>query len=150
MQKIPTKETIQVWIRLHRAQRLLLTKVEASLKSAGLPPLSWYDVLLELSRKKSDGLRQYEIAERILLRKYNLSRLLDRLETKFLIVRHACKKDGRGIRIKITGKGETLMREMWLVYSESMQENFGSKLDFEETIELDRILRKILYQTENT
>ena len=150
MQQTPTKETIQVWIRLHRAQRLLLAKVEESLKSAGLPPLSWYDVLLELSRKKPDGLRQYEIAERILLRKYNLSRLLDRLEIKSLIVRHACKKDGRGIRIKITEKGEKLMRQIWLVYSESIQKSFGSKLNFEETTELNRILGRILSQNESS
>lgn len=150
MSKIPTKETIQAWIQLHRAQRILLEKVEQAFKDAGLPPLAWYDVLFELSQEKSSGLRQYEIGERILLSKYSLSRLLDRLETKGLVERHACEEDGRGNRIKITGEGVELMKRIWPVYRKSIQEKFGSKLSSEELIELGGTLSKILDQNENT
>jgi len=146
MSKEPTKETIQSWIRLHRTHRLLLETVENSLKNKGLPPLDWYDVLLELHREKSAGLRQYEIGEKILLNKHNLSRLIDRLEKNQLVARHACLEDGRGNRIKITEKGEKMLKQVWPVYSQSIQESFGIKLKSREFIELFRILSKVLGQ----
>jgi len=148
MSKEPTNETIQAWIQLHRTHRLLVETVEKSLKSQGLPPLDWYDVLLELHRERSAGLRQYEIGEKILLNKHNLSRLIDRLEKNRLVGRHACSEDGRGNRIKITDKGEKILKQVWPVYGQSIQEGFGVKLSSNEFIELSHILRKVLGQSE--
>jgi len=150
MSKEPARETIQAWIQLHRAHRLLLETVENSLKSKGLPPLGWYDILLELCREKSTGLRPYEIGEKILLNKHNLSRLIDRLEKNQLVGRHACAEDGRGNRIRITAKGEKMLKQVWPVYRQSIQENFGVKLQYKEFVELSRILSKVLDQSENT
>lgn len=150
MSKEPTKETIQAWIHLHLTHRLLLERVENSLKSNGLPPLDWYDVLLELNREKSKGLRQYEIGEKKLLNKHNLSRLIDRLEKNKLVGRHVCAEDGRGNRIKITEKGEKMLKQVWPVYGQSIQESFGFKLKSNEFIELSRILSKVLSQSEST
>ena len=124
--------------------------VENSLKNKGLPPLDWYDVLLELHRKKDKGLRQYEIGEKILLNKHNLSRLIDRLEKSQLVGRHACSEDGRGNQIRITDRGEKMLKNIWPVYSQSIQENFGVKLKSKEFSELSRILRKVLGQGEST
>lgn len=149
MSKKPSEEEIQAWIQLHRAHRLLLVRVENALKSKGLPPLDWYDVLLELHREKSIGLRQYEIAEKILLNKHNLSRLLDRLEKNHLVERHACAKDRRGKLIKITDEGKKLLKQVWPVYSQSIQENFAAKLDADELVELDRVLSKVLSHRES-
>jgi len=150
MSEEPAKETIQAWIHLHRTHRLLLERVENSLKSKGLPLLGWYDVLLELHREKRKGLRQYEIGEKILLNKHNLSRLIDRLDKNQLVSRHACAEDGRGNRIKITEKGENMLKQVWPVYSQSIQESFGIKLNSNELIELSRILSKVLGQSEST
>ncbi len=150
MSKEPTKVTIQAWIHLHRTHRLLLEKVENSLKNKGLPPLDWYDVLLELHREKSKGLRQYEIGEKILLNKHNLSRLIDRLEKNQLVGRHACTEDGRGNRIKITKKGEKMLKQVWPVYAQSIQESFGIILNSNEFIEMSGILSKVLDQSKST
>ena len=150
MNNEPTKETLQAWIQLHRTHRQLLESVEESLKSKALPPLDWYDVLLELHREKSRGLRQYEIGGKILLNKHNLSRLIDRLEKNKLVGRHACAEDGRGNRIKITDKGEKMLKQVWPIYSQSIQAGFGNKLQSDELVELSRILRRVLAQGKNT
>ena len=139
-----SETTIQAWVLLHRAHRKLLEDVSKSLKVNDLPPLDWYDVLLELYRAGSAGLRQYEIGERILLSKYNLSRLLDRLEKQHLLRRDACAEDGRGNRITITEAGEEVLREVWPVYSQSIQSEFGDKLSQSECSELSRLLTKVL------
>tara|TARA_B100002003_G_scaffold202696_1_gene194993 strand:+ start:1594 stop:2046 length:453 start_codon:yes stop_codon:yes gene_type:complete len=144
MKSLPNETTIQAWVLLHRVHRKLLEQARLSLKNNDLPPLDWYDVLLELHREGSVGLRQYEIGERILLNKHNLSRLIDRLEKQHLVHRDACEEDGRGNRIKITAEGEKVLRRVWPVYGQSIQKEFGEKLGQSECLELSRLLEKVL------
>lgn len=59
--------TVTAWARLIRAQQAMLERVEADLKTAGLPPLAWYDVLLELNRTDGGQLRQFEIGDKVLV-----------------------------------------------------------------------------------
>jgi DNA-binding MarR family transcriptional regulator len=138
----PDKTTIEAWARLIRAQQLLLEKVEADLKRAGLPSLRWYDVLLEL-RRAPDGLRQYEIGEAVLLNKYNVSRLLDRLEQEGLIARYACESDGRGAQVRITTEGGKLLKRMWDQYAKAITEHFGRHLSGSDISRLSVLLCKL-------
>ena len=138
-----TNRVSQAWIQFHRTQRLLLEGVEVALKRQKLPPIAWYDVLVELNRDPEMGLRQFEIGGRILLSKHNLSRLLDRLEKEALVRRRACSEDGRGNMITITAKGQTTLQAMWPVYKSAIEENFAGKLEAKDLKELLRILGKI-------
>lgn len=144
MKSIPTKQTETAWVLLVRTQQVLLEKVESVLKQSGLPSLPWYDVLLELSRNPTVGLRQYEIGERVLLNKHNLSRLIDRLEREKLVMRQACNEDGRGNVIKITKKGLRLKEDMWEIYAQAIQEMIGDNLSTEQTRSLADILKTLL------
>src|SRR6478752_7510203 len=81
----PSDAATEAWIGIMRAQQKLLLAIEADLKQAGMPPLGWYDVLWELVRAPDGRLRPFEIEERTLLAQYNLSRLIDRLETAGLV-----------------------------------------------------------------
>ena len=54
----PTEIEVVAWARLLKASAKLLAFVERDLKEAGLPPLAWYDALLELYRARPDGLRR--------------------------------------------------------------------------------------------
>ena len=143
MNKKLDKFVMNAWIELHRANRLLLDKVETELKKNKLPPLDWYDVLLELSRDKEKGLRQFEIGKKVLLNKHNLSRLLDRLQSQGLLERNACEEDGRGNRVRITPEGENILKNMWPVYRFTIQENFGDKLNQKELEQLIQTLSRI-------
>lgn len=125
----------RAWIGFVKAQHTVLEKVDRDFKASGFPPLSWYDVLLELEKAKGGRLRQKELGELILLSKYNVSRLLDRLEKEGLIKRMPCKEDTRGVFAVITAKGKKLRNNMWPVYYDSIKEHFTSKLskdDFEQ------------------
>lgn len=134
---------VTAWARLVRAQQLLLERVEADLKAAGLPPLRWYDVLLELHRAGRDGLRQFEIGAAVLLSKYNVSRQLDRLEREGLLVRQACEADGRGAQVQITPSGRTLLKRMWPVYEASITAHFAAHFSKAELKQLALLLAKI-------
>ena len=144
MDTIPSKQTETAWVLLIRAQQVLLDKIEAALKEAGLPSLSWYDVLLELSRDPGAGLRQYEIGGRVLLNKHNLSRLIDRLEADGFVKRQACYTDGRGNIIKITKKGMQLKQAIWPIYAKAIQELIAEPLTAIQVRSLADILGTLL------
>ena len=146
MAPFPSKQAETAWVLLIRAQQVLLSQVETALKKAALPPLSWYDVLLELSRDPDSGLRQYEIGERVLLNKHNLSRLIDRLESDGLVKRQACDIDGRGNTVKITKKGMQLKQEMWPVYAKAIQELIAEPLTATQVRSLAEMMTALLEQ----
>jgi DNA-binding MarR family transcriptional regulator len=149
MEKGPSQPVIVAWARLVRACNRLLEAVEGALKAARLPPLSWYDVLYELYRVREEGLRQFEIGARILMSKYNLSRLLDRLEGEGLVRRHACPDDGRGNRVHITQSGTELLRKMWPVYASVLEAELEAALSAREVSTLGAILGKLAPRPES-
>jgi hypothetical protein len=65
----------------------MLRRIARDLEEAGLPPLTWYDVLDALRTLPIERLRQVDLAERVLLSNSGLSRLLDRIEAKGLVER---------------------------------------------------------------
>jgi DNA-binding MarR family transcriptional regulator len=120
---------VKAWARLVRARDALVAAIERDLKAAKLPPLAWYDVLLELSRAPEGRLRPIEIEKETLLAQYNLSRLLDRLEKEGLIRREPCEDDARGQWVVVTEKGRVLRARTWKVYARAVQQHVGEKLD---------------------
>ncbi|MBW9052074.1 MarR family winged helix-turn-helix transcriptional regulator [Rhizobium mesosinicum] len=124
----PNEAAVAAWTRLMRARERLLGLIEADLKTAGMPPLAWYDVLWELARSQSGRLRPYELEERTLLAQYNLSRLIDRLEKEGLVAREVFAEDGRGRWVVITDAGRQLRERMWNVYGKAIKTHIGDKL----------------------
>lgn len=143
-----TKETqdpvVLAWARLLRAHKRALSIVEGDLKSAGLPPLDWYDVLLELDRVGNGGLRPFELERELLLPQYGLSRLLDRIEKAGYLERRPCEQDGRGQILIITKTGRDIRRRMWPVYSKAITSAIGMHLTEADATRLARLLGKLL------
>jgi DNA-binding MarR family transcriptional regulator len=140
----PSKQIILAWARLLKAERLALARVEAALEQAELPPLSWYDVLLELERAGKAGLRPFELERALLLAQYNLSRLLDRIERGGLIERAPCPQDGRGHVLRLTPRGLSMRKAMWPVYAQAIEAALGSCLDKTEAETLSTLLARII------
>lgn len=137
----PNDAVVRAWARLLRAQAILLGQVEARLSAAGLPPLEWYDVLLELER---DGpARPRDLQARLLLAQSNLSRLIDRMAAAGMVVRQACAEDGRGHLVAISADGRTLRRRIWPVYAEAMAAAFGDRLTEAELEQLGALLGRL-------
>jgi len=126
-----------------RTQRALLSAIERELKAAGLPPLGWYDVLLELKRAEDGRLRPYEIEERALLEQHNLSRLLDRMEERGLVRREVLPEDGRGRWVCLTKAGRAMQSEMWKVYGAAIQRHVGDRLDDARAHRLAKLLAEL-------
>lgn len=116
----PSAEAVAAWTRLVAASRLLVERVEATLKAEGMPPLGWYDALWELERADAP-LRPFELQERLLLPQYGTSRLLDRLVQAGLVERLPVEQDGRGQLVRITDSGRETRARMWPVYAREIR-----------------------------
>jgi DNA-binding MarR family transcriptional regulator len=139
----PSDAVIRAWARLERAHRTAQSTVEARLKKAGLPPLVWYDALLELERADPAGVRPFELQKEMLFAQYNLSRLVDRLEAAGHVARAASEEDGRGQVLTITKSGRALRRRMWPVYAAAIEAVIGSHLSETEASTLGDLLGRL-------
>lgn len=135
---------IAAWARLIKAAAKLSEAVERDLKAAALPPLAWYDALLELHRAGKAGLRPGDLEREMLLPQYNVSRLVDRLESAGYVERLPHPQDARGQVLKITRDGTELTRRMWRVYRRAIATNFAAKLGKGDPERLAAILGRLL------
>ena len=143
MTRKPSQETTSAWARLVRVQQGLLAAVEQDLKTAGFPPLAWYDALLELSRAPSGEMRPVELEKQMLIPQYSTSRLIDRLVDEGLAVRRECKMDKRGQFVEITEAGRELQKKMWGSYSAAIEKHVGSKLSDTDALKLCGLLDRL-------
>ncbi len=123
---------IEAWRGLITANARVIEKIERALSEAGLPPLGWYDVLLELSGASDGRLRMHELARAVVLSRSGLTRLVDRLERAGLLGRAPDPVDRRGSYAAITDEGRALLRRMWPVYAAGIAEHFGGYLTDDE------------------
>jgi DNA-binding MarR family transcriptional regulator len=123
-----SEAAVDAWIALMRAQLTALLKIERAFREAELPPLAWYDLLWELDRAGAEGLRPFELEERILIAQSNISRLIDRFTERGYVARERSEEDGRGQRVRITATGRELRRRMWPIYAKALREAVGSRL----------------------
>lgn len=137
----PSEAAVLAWARLVRAHQAALTTVEAALKTAGHPPLEWYDVLLELER--AGPLRPRDLQARLLFAQSNLSRLLDRMAAAGAIERRSCDEDGRGYLVVATDAGLALRRRIWPAYAGAIEMAVGSRLNDDEARVLADLLGRI-------
>jgi len=132
------------WRLFLTAHVKLLDRIEAKLTEADLPPLEWYDVLLTLKEAPDYRLRLSEVADKVLLSRSNLTRLVDRLETAGLLRRERCPNDRRGAFAVLTEAGLAMQQTMWTVYSEGITEYFSSYLSTEESRMMEKALARML------
>jgi DNA-binding MarR family transcriptional regulator len=94
----------QAFTALRRAADRLLQGVTAVVKAAGLSPPQ-YHVLRILRAAPRSGLSCREIGERMITKDPDVTRLLDRLEDRGMVVRSRERADRRIITVRITEEG---------------------------------------------
>lgn len=98
-------------LNLLRTADALLQRITAVLKAFKLSH-SQYNVLRILRGAGADGLACREIAERMITRDPDITRLLDRLEARGLVMRSREEKDRRVIHVRITPEGLRILGEL--------------------------------------
>jgi DNA-binding MarR family transcriptional regulator len=92
-------------------------------------PLAEYDVLVQLDEALEGRLRMAQLADRVLLSRSGLTRLVERLESSGLVRREVCPSDARGSFAVLTEVGRQRLREATVGHMQSIQAHFASALN---------------------
>jgi len=113
-----------LFVSLLRAADSLSQEVERLLKSAALTGAQ-YNVLRILRGAEPEGILCRGIAERMISRDPDMTRLLDRMEKHGWITRERQKDDRRVIKTRITGEGLKQLKKLDQPIHELHKSQFG-------------------------
>jgi DNA-binding MarR family transcriptional regulator len=119
-----TAEELAVWRMLQRAQVRITRRLEAELLVAHDLPLASYEVLMQLAEADGRRLRMNDLADRVLLSRSGLTRLIDRLQRDGLVTREACPDDARGLFAVLTDAGAGRLAEATPTYLRGIRTQF--------------------------
>ena len=122
----PQKEALK---SLLAAQARINRRCEKTLVESGGVTLEVYDVLVTLESEPGMRLRMSELADRVLLSRSGVTRLVDRLEQKGWIRREPCELDKRCQWAQLTPEGVQVREFSWRIYEPQLVALWGSKVD---------------------
>ena len=134
---------LAAWRTFLHAHSRLVRRLEAELVAEHDLPLASYDVLVQLSEAPQRRLRMTELAERVLLSRSGLTRLVDRLVRDGLVERHPCPSDARGMLAVLTPAGLERLRAAWPTHLRGVAEHI-ERLSPDEVETLTRLLGKLV------
>jgi DNA-binding MarR family transcriptional regulator len=134
---------LAAWQALLRAHATVVEAVEDALAAAALPALSWYDVLWPLYSEPERRLRMRDLAERVVISRTGLVRLVDRIEAAGLLRREPVPGDRRGAYAAITPEGIAMLKRMWPVYGRVLAACFAERLTDAEAATLAKALDRV-------
>ena len=143
MKKITDLE-LETWRLFITTNARIIDRIDTNLRDAQQIPLNWYDVLIELHEAPDNRLRMSELAERVLLTRSGLTRLVDRLEKEGYLTREIDPSDRRGFYAIITDAGRNAMKSAWPNYATSINDLFAQHLSDDEAKLLTDIFKRML------
>jgi DNA-binding MarR family transcriptional regulator len=121
-------ETLGAWRAFLNAHAHVTRRISADLAAAGLPDLTWYDLLWALYRSPGRSLRVNELAQAVVLSPTAMSRFVDRVQAAGCVRRVPDPDDRRALQVQITDEGVALLRRMWPVYKAGIEAHFAAFL----------------------
>ena len=146
--KLPQEEAA---LNILRTSEVIQQSASQLLKAFDLTPPQ-YNVLRILRGAGADGLCCSEIAERMVTRDPDVTRLLDRLNTRNLIARERSEKDRRVVTTRASADGLRLLDEIDPVLYAHHHRQFAnlSESQLRELIRLLEVVRETANQMKET
>jgi len=143
---------VAAWEALFRAQVTIMRALAAEFPSEVIS-LNEYDVLFNITRAPGRRLRLKDLNRNVLITQPSVSRLVDRLAARGLLVKTNDPDDGRGTLVAITEEGFALFRRVAITHMQAIDRHVGQGLDDDELrtlIELCNRLRVSVGDTADT
>ncbi|HEX2085870.1 MAG TPA: MarR family transcriptional regulator [Solirubrobacteraceae bacterium] len=121
-------ETLGAWRAFLNAHAHVTRAINRDLAAAGLPDLSWYDLLWALYRQPDRRLRVNELAREVVLSPTAMSRFVDRVEAAGYVAREPDPDDRRALKVALTDAGVEALRAIWPVYERGIERHFAPAL----------------------
>ncbi len=131
------------WRAFLRAHAHVVRELERELTDAQQLALTDYDVLVQLSVAEDRRLRMSELADRLLLSRSGVTRLIDRLVAEGLVERITCDTDKRGQWASLTDAGYERLRRASPSHLRGVAAHFLDRLSADDLAALERMLGSI-------
>ncbi len=139
---LSTRE-LAAWRGLLETHSRIISQLDAELERDHGIPLTAYEVLMYLGDAPEQKLRMGELAERLLLSRSGITRLVDRLERQGLVERRRCDDDGRGFNAVLTAAGQRKLAECRGDHLDGVREHFLAKLELADLEALARAWERL-------
>jgi DNA-binding MarR family transcriptional regulator len=124
----PSNEALAAWRSFLVTHARVTEVLEHELMVDCKLPLTWYDVLVVLSEAEDNRLRMHDLAERVLLSRAGLTRLVDRMTSAGLVQRVPCAEDRRGLYVVLTPHGQDALEMAAPLHLAAVRRHFTSHL----------------------
>jgi DNA-binding MarR family transcriptional regulator len=142
----PDDPRLRAWVAFLQAYAVVTRRLEAELRAERDLSLAEYDALVQLAVADDLRLRMSELAERVVLSRSGVSRLVDRLEGNGLVARRACPTDARGSWAELTPAGMDRLRAAAPVHLRGVDAHFLSTIDEQDREGLVRALEAVVHR----
>ncbi len=140
----PDDPRLRAWVAFLQAHASVTRRLEAELQAERGLSLADYDALLQLALAGERQLRMGELAERVVLSRSGVSRLVDRLAADGLVERRSCPTDARGAWAQLTPAGLDRLREAAPTHLRGVDTHFLTAIAEEDREVLVRALEAIV------
>jgi len=121
-------DELAAWRGLLQAHAQVTRALDAEMRAEHGLSLSSYEVLVSLADAPDRRLRMAEIADRVLLSRSGLTRLVDRLVARGHVARCAAEDDGRGAFAILTDAGAELLAAARRTHHDGVRRRFLDRL----------------------
>jgi DNA-binding MarR family transcriptional regulator len=135
---------LAAWSTFLRAHARVVRELERELQADQDLALTDYDVLVQLAAAGERRLRMSEVADRLLLSRSGVTRLVDRLVADGLVERVNCESDRRGQWAALTDAGHRRLRRAAPTHLRGVATHFLDRLSRDDLASLERMLAGVV------
>ena len=143
---VPDHDTLRAWSALLVAHRRLTTAMDTELRERTGMDLDDYDVLYQLQRA-GGPLRMSDLADRVLITRPTVTRLVDRLVEQGLVERSQDPSDRRAVLVTLSATGRERLTEAAIVHGDGIVRLFGDPLRRHDVVALAGALESLVPDT---
>lgn len=139
---------VATWRRFLQAHARLERLLDEDLRAEHDLSLAEYDALLQLAEAPGRRLRMHQLADRVLLSRSGVTRLIDRLVRDGSVERDPCLSDARGAEAVLTPAGLIRLRNASATHLRGIGDHFVEAIAPDDLASVDRAMRDVLETVE--
>ncbi len=134
---------IEPWRAFLQAHARVTRRLDEELRAEHDLSLAEYDALLSIAEAPDRRIRMRQLADRVILSKSGVTRLIDRLVLDGLVQRDACLSDARGAEAVLTTAGLDRLRRASRTHLRGIDEHFIAAVDQADLSVIQRSMRAV-------
>jgi DNA-binding MarR family transcriptional regulator len=140
----PRDRRIATWRDFLIAHARISRLLDEDLRAEHDLSLAEYDALLQLAEAPGRRLRMHQLADRVLLSRSGVTRLIDRLVADGSVERDSCQTDARGAEAVLTSAGLGRLRNAAGTHLRGIGEHFLDSIEPADLSAVGRAMRDVL------